>query len=173
MKTVNIAEIDCDVGTSTCERFDVNGFPTIKFISKGMVYEYNGPRDVESFKDFMNGGYKGAAEQSEVPKELSTFDFCMKVLKKVVAEVIFTFDSVFGQFGMKDLSSGIKIAISIFCLLLPAMCIVGCIYICEFRQSKKYEKGAEYITKEEEEALKKSNNIKEKTTSPKKKKKLD
>lgn len=53
-----ISQVNCDEATSTCERFSIWSYPTLLFIQKGKVYTYKGPRELEKFIDFLEGGYK-------------------------------------------------------------------------------------------------------------------
>lgn len=54
---VNVAKVDVTQNRELATRFDIKGFPTLKFFSGGMVYDYSGPRTVKSFKEFAEGGY--------------------------------------------------------------------------------------------------------------------
>lgn len=51
---VALAKVDCtEGGKSTCEKYSVSGYPTLKIFRKGeLSSEYNGPR--ESSKFFIN-----------------------------------------------------------------------------------------------------------------------
>jgi len=42
---VRIAKVDCTVHKELATKFDVKGFPTIKFFSSGNPVEYKGGRD--------------------------------------------------------------------------------------------------------------------------------
>lgn len=54
---VVIAKVDADAHRKLGERFDVKGFPTLKWFPKGSTKpeEYNGPRDAEGIVAFVNG----------------------------------------------------------------------------------------------------------------------
>jgi len=58
---VQVAKIDCTVETGLSKRFQIHGFPTIKFAKGGEVRDYNGDRSEASFADFVNTGYQSAA----------------------------------------------------------------------------------------------------------------
>lgn len=60
----NIAKIDCTVEKNLQTRFGIRGFPTIKFLKDGKIYDYSGQRTIDSFVDFMAGGYATATANS-------------------------------------------------------------------------------------------------------------
>jgi len=41
-------------------RFSIRGYPSIKFLKNGTVYDYQGNRSLESFVEFATGGYQNA-----------------------------------------------------------------------------------------------------------------
>ena len=47
-----IGTIDCTREDALCKRFDVTGFPTLKFYRDGSFYDYPGKRDADSIIDF-------------------------------------------------------------------------------------------------------------------------
>lgn len=52
---VVIAKVDCTVHQSVCQKFGVEGYPTLKVIHKtAAVKEYNGKREKEDLKNFIN-----------------------------------------------------------------------------------------------------------------------
>jgi hypothetical protein len=53
---VNIAKVDCTANHAVGDRFDIKGFPTIKFLHHGLVFDYGGPRKLESLVDFVTNG---------------------------------------------------------------------------------------------------------------------
>lgn len=63
----NIAKIDCTVEKALAQRFAIRGYPTIKFLKEGKLYDYSGARDVNSFVDYLNSGY-ATANNVPVPK---------------------------------------------------------------------------------------------------------
>jgi len=53
----NIAKVDCTVEKDLMARFGIKGFPTIKFIKDGKVYDFRGARTVEAFQAYTKTGY--------------------------------------------------------------------------------------------------------------------
>lgn len=62
----NVAKVDCTVEKASCSRFEIKGFPTVKFVKGGKVYDYKDARTVEAFTAFATGGYS-AATNKDVP----------------------------------------------------------------------------------------------------------
>jgi len=54
---VNVGKVDCTVEKDLCAQFGVRGYPTLKFTSKGEIYEYSGDRGLESLKKYAEGGF--------------------------------------------------------------------------------------------------------------------
>jgi len=48
-----LAKVNCDVEKDVCGKYSVQGFPTIKYFSKGKPEDYNGGRSVDDFVDFL------------------------------------------------------------------------------------------------------------------------
>lgn len=56
--TVLIADVDCTVYRSICDKYGVKGFPTIKYFNAGSAADgdsYDGGRDYDSLKKFADG----------------------------------------------------------------------------------------------------------------------
>jgi len=68
---VNVAKIDCTVEKDTAKAFEIKGYPTIKLIKDGKVYEYDGDRKLEAFVKFTEGEYASQAA-SRLPNALPT-----------------------------------------------------------------------------------------------------
>lgn len=54
---VNVAQVDVTANKELGRRFNITGFPTLKFIRLGMTYNYRGPRTVESMREFVTETY--------------------------------------------------------------------------------------------------------------------
>mmetsp|Transcript_58759 Transcript_58759/g.68657 ORF Transcript_58759/g.68657 Transcript_58759/m.68657 type:complete len:144 (+) Transcript_58759:253-684(+) len=53
--SVLIGDSDCtDSGKSLCDKFDVKGFPTIKYWVDGEVQDYSGGRDYDALNEFVS-----------------------------------------------------------------------------------------------------------------------
>jgi len=56
-ESVVVARVDCDAHRELCSRYDVSGYPTLKFFPKGAKSDpipYNGDRDIEGLVNFIN-----------------------------------------------------------------------------------------------------------------------
>ena len=53
--SVVVADVDCTVESDLCSKFDVKGYPTIKYFKDGDTNgeAYNGGRDFDSLKNFV------------------------------------------------------------------------------------------------------------------------
>ncbi len=68
---VSIAKVDCTENSLVAHRFGIRGFPTLKMIANGKVYDYSGQRTATALKQFASGGYKGTTP-SAVPAPQGT-----------------------------------------------------------------------------------------------------
>eukprot|EP01134_Creolimax_fragrantissima_P006573 CFRG6573T1 len=77
---VNVASIDCDgKGADTCERFEVESYPTLHLIASGKYYKYEGPREIDEMAAFALGGYEDE-KGVQVPNVPSALDALLKPL---------------------------------------------------------------------------------------------
>ena len=126
---VNIAKINVDESPSTAERFNIKGFPTLIFLRRGKFYKYtSSDRTLETLERFTSETYKEAEEQGEVPRELTTLDYAVKVFWKFYDEMIFGFNSIFHMFELGHLPWYAKFWISVFILFSPALLLAVCIF---------------------------------------------
>jgi len=53
---VAITKIDCDANKDICSKYDVSGYPTLKWFSKTdkSGVRYDGPRDIDAFVNYIN-----------------------------------------------------------------------------------------------------------------------
>eukprot|EP00742_Colponemidia_sp_Colp-10_P004521 GILJ01004826.1.p1 GENE.GILJ01004826.1~~GILJ01004826.1.p1 ORF type:complete len:239 (+),score=20.50 GILJ01004826.1:33-719(+) len=63
---VNVAKVDVTSSPLAGDRFSIKSFPTIKFLRKGSVYDYNGPRTKDSLIQFARDGYQ-QVEGQKIP----------------------------------------------------------------------------------------------------------
>jgi len=94
-KGVVIAKVDCDSHQEICGRFDVHGYPTLKWFPKGSILpeEYEGGRDLEELTNFVStkSGAKGSVKKSVssvVDLNPSNFD---QVVKDPTKDVLVEF----------------------------------------------------------------------------------
>ena len=121
---VNVAKVNCDESSSSADRFDVRGYPTLLFFKRGKYYKYtDAERDVKTLAKFALEGYEKAKEQGTVPRELTNVDFAIKVLNRFYEEVIYGFDGLFYQFEYGFLPWYIKVMITLAALFSPAVFI--------------------------------------------------
>lgn len=64
---INVAKIDVPANRDLGTRFEIKGFPTLKFLSKGKVYTYKGKRTVDDIIEFVRGGYQIQASEDVSP----------------------------------------------------------------------------------------------------------
>lgn len=65
--TVNVAKVDVTANRDLGTRFEIKGFPTLKLLSKGKVYDYKGRRTEEELIDFARGGYQIQSAEDVAP----------------------------------------------------------------------------------------------------------
>ena len=52
-----VVDVNCDDEPSMASKYDIQGFPTIKYFASGLngsSVDYNGPRDYQSIENFIN-----------------------------------------------------------------------------------------------------------------------
>eukprot|EP01133_Synstelium_polycarpum_P009179 gene9179-10770_t len=57
---VSFGTVDCTVHQTLCQRFQVKGYPTVKFAHNGALYDYQGERKFDALTEFALEGYKSA-----------------------------------------------------------------------------------------------------------------
>lgn len=80
--TANVAKVDVPANRKLGQRFDIKGFPTLKFFSHGVLYSYSGPRDKDSLIAYAKGGYKDT-EGVPVPGEPNLVDEFKKAFVQI------------------------------------------------------------------------------------------
>jgi len=55
-KNIEIVDIKCDLDQNKdlCERYEIDGYPSIKLIQGNKIYTYDGDRSLEDMKAFIN-----------------------------------------------------------------------------------------------------------------------
>ena len=84
---VNVAKVDVTENRELGTRFEIKGFPTIKFFHGGEIFTFRGKRTVEDFTAFVNGGYK-TAESAKVPKPMTFMESTIKKLRTPIDEAM-------------------------------------------------------------------------------------
>jgi protein disulfide-isomerase-like protein len=107
----NVAKVDVTGNRDIGNRFDIKGFPTIKFFHHGNVYDYKGRRTKEAFVEFVKGGYE-SAQNSPVPGEMSWLESTKK--------------AVTGPFlaAYKDINNGNYMTANVFVVSMPVLVLV-------------------------------------------------
>lgn len=52
-KTLNFKEVDCEKNEQLADRFNIEGYPTIKLVKGNQVVDYDAKPDAESLKEFL------------------------------------------------------------------------------------------------------------------------
>lgn len=107
---VNVATVDVPANRDLGTRFEIKGFPTIKFLKDGKVFTYKGKRTLGDLVEFAKGGYL-TQEATEVPPQLGFF-----------GEIQFVFKQAYKQ-AKRDVSSGNYFTADVFLLSLPLIFI--------------------------------------------------
>jgi len=92
-------------------RFDIAGFPTIKFLKKGKVYDYSGSRKPEAFISFVKDGYK-KAKSEDVPPPKTWFQEFFGLFKEA-------FNNAY-----EDIKGGSYLSLHVLILVLPPVVLV-------------------------------------------------
>lgn len=55
-KNIEILDIKCDMeeNKDLCERYGIDGYPSIRLIQGNKIYSYDGDRSLDDMKDFIN-----------------------------------------------------------------------------------------------------------------------
>ena len=51
---INFYEIDCDKDSATAEKYNVEGYPTIKLVHQDKVITYDAKPDLDTLNQFLN-----------------------------------------------------------------------------------------------------------------------
>mmetsp|Transcript_56437 Transcript_56437/g.103539 ORF Transcript_56437/g.103539 Transcript_56437/m.103539 type:complete len:264 (+) Transcript_56437:1-792(+) len=70
---VHVAKVDCTKSRSLATDWKVDGYPSLKFIAGGKVYNYEGSRSLESMESWAKLGWKATAGE-EVPADRRFFE---------------------------------------------------------------------------------------------------
>lgn len=64
---VTVARVDCTVHSAACQAFGVRGYPTLKLVAGGKVYDYRGPREPANLVHWAKDPAAAGADASSVP----------------------------------------------------------------------------------------------------------
>jgi Thioredoxin len=101
-----VAKVDVMQSRDLGTRFDIKGFPTLKFFSKGKIYTYKGDRSVESLVAYAKGGFE-SSQPEDVPKEMGYFGDIVKTFQKAYID------------AAKDAAAGNYLTANVFLMALP------------------------------------------------------
>jgi protein disulfide-isomerase-like protein len=108
---INVAKVDVTQNRELGTRFEIKGFPTIKFLSKGKVYTFKGRRTVEDITEFCKGGY-----QINVPEDV-------KPPMGIFGEITYIYKHAYKQ-ATADLKKGKFFTTDVFLTFLPVIFIL-------------------------------------------------
>lgn len=108
---INVARVNVPANRELGTRFGIKGFPTIKFISKGQVYQYKGRRTVDDIVKFARGDYQ-IHEAEAVTPPLGLF-----------GEIMMVYQHAYKKAG-KDLQKGSFFTMDVFLTFLPFIFVV-------------------------------------------------
>jgi len=63
-KEFNVAKVDATVETELGDRFEIDGFPMVKLVKDGKMFDYAGPRKIKDYVKFAREGYKKVEPES-------------------------------------------------------------------------------------------------------------
>jgi len=88
-KGIPIAKVDATVEPEVAEKYDIKGFPTIKFFIEGAAVDYNGSRDEEAMFIWIKG------KTGSLVTHLKTVEEVHDLLKKKIAVIFITSEDKF------------------------------------------------------------------------------
>ncbi|EAL60756.1 hypothetical protein DDB_G0293378 [Dictyostelium discoideum AX4] len=98
---VKIAQVNCVDNQSVCSKYEIKGYPTIKYFSEGEIKDYRGSRDKNSFITYLDSMSKSPILNIESKEQLK------EKLKE--NKVSFIFISSGSETKDKEILSGYKI----------------------------------------------------------------
>ena len=112
----NVAKVDVMANRDLGTRFDIKGFPTVLFFSKGHLYTFKGKRTTEDLVEFVRGGYQ-VHEGASIPGELGYFGEIILVWKHAYKE------------AAKDLEAGNYFTVNVFLMVMPIIFAVAMLLV--------------------------------------------
>lgn len=115
---INVAKVDVTANRDIGRRFNISGFPTLRFLKHGMTYEYEGPRTVEDMKSFALEGYK-TSRSYKTPEPKGYMDELMDELQRFIRR------------ALQDIRSGNyfspPVVLVFFPVLMVLLMLISCI----------------------------------------------
>lgn len=108
---VNVAKVDVTANRGLGTRFDIKGFPTIKFFRQGKIYDYSGRRTKDAFVDYVTGGYQSATSNDVPPMPT-----VIEQLQKTVSEPFLA--------AYQDILKGRYTSPNVFLIAMPLFVVV-------------------------------------------------
>jgi hypothetical protein len=72
-----VGKVDVTENRPLGSRFDIKGFPTIKFFHEGEVFPYKGARSKAAFTSYVKGGYADVGGE-KAPEQPAAVDMVLK-----------------------------------------------------------------------------------------------
>jgi len=89
--SINVAKVDVTTNSALGKRFDIKGFPSLIFFSKGVMYKYPAgkewPREKDALLNFALGAYEDAVEGELTPPPPNLGDELKKLFAQLVESV--------------------------------------------------------------------------------------
>ena len=79
---VNVASVDVTANPEFGRRFDIRGYPTLLFFSKGKMYSYKGARDVTSLYNYATGGFQSQG-YNLIPSPATVWGDIVKLTREI------------------------------------------------------------------------------------------
>jgi len=75
-----IAKVDVTQNSDIAKRFQIQGFPTLKYLADRKMYKYSGGRNIDELHAFVTDGYKETGELEDIPAPPSWLQMKLKAL---------------------------------------------------------------------------------------------
>ena len=82
-ESILISRVDCTKNPGLAKRFEIKGYPTIKYLADRTMFSYSGSRELSDLVDFVVERYKDA-ESEDVPAPPSWLDDMMWKVRHMI-----------------------------------------------------------------------------------------
>lgn len=88
-RSIGIAKIDvsAEEGKLTGNQYGIKGFPSLKLIAKGELFDYKGGRDLASLKAYVQGGYS-KDKSTKLPKDQTIIDHIQTFVSEYYNKIV-------------------------------------------------------------------------------------